>query len=123
LKHLIQWTTLALALSGGLLTPWAFAGNNLLTWVHILLGFFYSVLFLLFCYDHVTHHQDRLKQKDRQTFTGTLQILLGTALLGTGFVLYLFGSQRLSPWSEIHLAATLAFGMSLGLHFGEKKHD
>ena len=117
MKRILQASTLLLAISGAALTPWVLEGNDLLTWGHLILGFFYSVVFLLFCYDHVTQHQALLKTGHPRNLTGTLQIVFGIVLLLSGFVLYLYGSQRMSPVSEIHLGATLLFFAALSIHF------
>ncbi len=117
MKRLLQALTLLLTLSGFALTPWVLEGNDLLTWGHLILGFFYSVIFLLFCYDHLSQHQALLKTGHRRNLTGSLQVVLGLTLLLSGFVLYLYGSKRISPISEIHLGATLLFFIALSVHF------
>lgn len=120
MKRVIQGLTLLLALSGFLLTPIAFIGNDLITWVHLILGFFYTVIFLLFCYDHIIETKRDFKKATTMNLTGVIQLTLGSIVLISGFWVYLTGSARLEGISEIHLISTCLFLASLGLHF--QKH-
>ncbi|MDX2471018.1 MAG: hypothetical protein QNL04_10630 [SAR324 cluster bacterium] len=121
MKRVIQGLTVLLALSGFLLTPIAFVGNELITWVHLILGFFYTVIFLLFSYDHIIETKRDLKKATTMNLTGLIQLTLGSIVLITGFWIYLTGSTRLGIVSEAHLAATILFLASLALHFSKKK--
>ena len=119
MKRVIQGLTVLLAISGFLLTPIAFVGNDLITWVHLILGFFYTVVFLLFCYDHIVETKRDFKKANTMNLTGLIQLTLGSIVLVTGFWIYLTGSTRLAIVSEAHLGATLLFLGSLALHFSK----
>jgi len=120
MKLLVKSSTLVLVLTGLILTEWAFGSVDMLIWVHLLLGFGYTVLFLLFSFDHISGHLEQLKEKTLRNFTGLVQTLAGGITLFTGFVLYLYGSKPLAGWTEVHLIATLVFSVSIMAHIFNK---
>ena len=116
MKSLVKISSLLMILTGLILTPWVLGENDMAVWVHLLLGFGYTVLFLLFGYDHISGHQTMLTQATTKNLTGWTQAASGGLALLSGFVLYLYGSTPLPGWTEVHLGATLVFGTSLALH-------
>jgi len=116
-KKIIRFSTLILILSGFSLTSFLFRGSDLLTGIHILLGFIYLVLFLLFSIDHVAMHKNSLTQLNAKNIAGMVQIGTGALVLLSGFIIYLFGSDPITPWTEIHLGTTLVYLGSTGTHF------
>lgn len=121
MKRFIQISSFLLILTGFMLTPILLEGEEVIAWVHLILGFFYSVAFMLFAYDHVTANKKILLTAHPRNLTGMLQLLSGLIVLLTGFVIYLYGSQRMTPLSEIHLGATIIFMLSLLIHFRSNK--
>lgn len=121
MKALVRYTSFLVVLTGLLITKWTFVENDLLTWVHLIIGIGYSVLFLLFSFDHLQTHKDRLKGKDPLPITGWLQLSSGAIALFTGFVLYLYGSLQLTPWSEVHLGSSIVFAGSLLTHVSKRE--
>jgi len=121
-KSLVKASSLVMIFTGLILTPWALGESEIAVWVHLLLGFGYSVLFLLFGYDHINGHKSELTKKTLKNLTGLTQTFAGGLALLSGFVLYLYGSKPMAGWSEVHLGATLVFGAGLALHlFGKIK--
>jgi hypothetical protein len=115
-KKLIRISTVVLLISGLLLIPVLYQKSELLTGIHIALGFVYIVLFLLFSVDHISGHKQTLTEINLKNGAGLIQILVGVIILISGFILYLFGSLPLSPWTEIHLIGTLIYLTSTGIH-------
>ena len=117
MKNLIRISTFILIFSGLLLIKQLFHENELLTWIHILLGLVYAVLFLLFTIDHIGKMKNDLFKFTPKRIAGNVQFILGLIIIGSGFLIYLYGSKSISPWSEIHLWATIAFILSSIGHF------
>lgn len=117
MKTLVKYSSLVLLASGYVLSFAFLRDQDLLVWIHILLGFGYTVLFLLFSFDHVMANKDKLLTLSNRSVIGTLQLSLGAVVLITGFVIYLYGSKVISPWSEIHFWSTLGFTFSSFFHF------
>ncbi|OGG99610.1 MAG: hypothetical protein A2600_09025 [Candidatus Lambdaproteobacteria bacterium RIFOXYD1_FULL_56_27] len=121
MKLLVKTSSLLVILSGLVLTSWLLGENETAIWVHLLLGFGYTVLFLLFSMDHLSAHGKGIKRPGLRNLTGVIQLFSGGLALATGFILYLYGSKALSPWTEIHLASTLVFLAALLAHFTLKR--
>lgn len=117
MKKLVKAATLGIIASGLILTPWLLGAQEAAVWVHLLLGFAYTVLFLLFGFDHISGHLNELKKTTTKNLTGIAQALSGGVALISGFVLYLYGSEPMSPLSEIHLGSTLVFLAAILVHF------
>ena len=120
MKALIKGSTFVIIFTGLILTEWVLGAEEVAIWVHLLLGFAYTVLFLLFSFDHISGHLTELKKLTIKNITGLTQILAGGITLISGFVLYLYGSQPLEPWTQIHLIATIIFLFSIIAHFFKK---
>ncbi|MCP4296159.1 MAG: hypothetical protein GY786_11170 [Proteobacteria bacterium] len=120
MKKIIKFSTLILIVSGLSLSPILYQNNEVLTGIHIILGFIYTVLFLLFSFDHISTHKESLPQIGLKNAAGLMQVSLGLIILFSGFVLYLFGSLPMTPWTEIHLIATVIYLVSTGTHFFSK---
>ena len=88
-----------------------------LVWLHIVAGWILTVLFLLFTQDHLMLHKKLLFTIRKKSITGTIQITICLITLGTGFILYLYGSEYLSVVTEIHLAGTFILIASSLLHY------
>ncbi|MDT8445708.1 MAG: hypothetical protein RRB13_02270 [bacterium] len=121
MKQLVKAATLLIILSGLLLTPWLLGSQEIAVWVHLLLGFGYTVLFLLFGFDHISSHLAELQKKTTKNLTGITQSVSGGLTLISGFVLYLYGSEPMTPWTEVHLGSTLIFFVAVVVHFFQKK--
>lgn len=112
-----MWSTLLLSLSGISIVPWLFPSIDFLVWIHINLGFAYTVIFILYVIDHLSEHRKLLFTAQKKNLSGSLQALAGTIVISSGFLIYLFGSKPIPPWSEIHLAATILLLLGNVLHF------
>ena len=117
MKKLVKAATLLIIASGLILTPWLLGAQEAAIWVHLLLGFAYTVLFLLFGFDHISGHVEELKKLTVKNLTGLAQTAGGAVALISGFVLYLYGSEPMSPVTEIHLISTLVFLGGVLVHF------
>jgi len=116
MKLLIKTSTFVLVFTGLLLTEWALGSLDIAIWVHLLLGFGYTVLFLLFSFDHISGHWKQLTVLNLRNVTGVTQSIAGGVTLASGFVLYLYGSKPLEFWTEVHLYGTLVFLGSVLVH-------
>ena len=117
MKKIIKISSFVLIVSGIILSFSLLREQNLLIWLHILLGFAYSVIFLLFSFDHIKTNRKKLDSINRNAIAGILQIIFGIVVLISGFIIYLHGISVISPWTEIHFWSTICFLCSSAIHF------
>lgn len=121
MKRFIQISSFFLILTGFILTPMLLGDQEVIAWIHIMLGFAYIVAFLLFAYDHLSQNSKILLTLHPRNVTGMLQLTSGGLVLLSGFVIFLFDSRRIEFWSDFHFWTTIIFMCSLLFHFRSKK--
>ena len=118
---------IALLVLTGVPLVWALAGEGAPGWrkalalAHIWGGFFFLVVFPLYAWDHISGHRAWLRIRAWVTVSGLTQLVTGSLLLLSGFVLLIYQSQAWGALRSLHHWLTYALLAALGAHFLARK--
>lgn len=103
------------------IVPFLSSQKILLLWIHIVLGFGMTIIFILYTIDHVVTNKKYLKVFLLKTITGLFQIFIGATIIISGFIIYLYGSEYITPWSELHFITSIVCLILYFIHARSKK--
>ncbi|MGK0289312.1 MAG: hypothetical protein ACI86H_000748 [bacterium] len=119
MKKIIQLLIFLLSGSGIFLIQYIFPKPiSFILYLHIILGFGFTTVFILFTVDHLKENKKLLKTLHKKSITGWIQLVLCSIIILSGIILYLYASVPVFPWSQIHLWVTIPFLLSCLTHFG-----